>query len=165
MGYGISGFTPMAIAVGIGGILLGGAWRRWEGAALTGLLGHRWLKLSVAAMLWTAITFFWLGDYWQAATVSVLLAAGWTSPANFGTVDGPFPWALSARYGVVTAAVALAVAALARNVGPLVYAPVGLAAPLGYYAARRAFSCWTCAGEVWLGATLYGAIPLLIVRL
>jgi hypothetical protein len=37
-------------AVLVVSLIVGGAWHRWEGASVTGFPGHRWRKLTVAAV-------------------------------------------------------------------------------------------------------------------
>lgn len=157
----------MELIWGLSGAVLGALWRRWEGAHVDGFLGHRWLKLAVAVALGTVLTYHWGRSAGTAVLLALVvaadIAAGWTYPAQFGSVDGPFPWALAPRYGLVTAAAAILCVLWLRDVRPLMYAPVGLLAPLGYYLPRHRLTCWTCAGEAWLGATFYGALPLLFV--
>lgn len=148
----------MTAALCILSAVVGGAWRRWEGAHVDGFLGHRWLKLSVAFLMGFLIARFWTGQWFLSLCVSGILATGWTPPAQFG--GQPIPWALVPRYGFVTVAVS-AISALIVGPHALTYAPIGCLSPLGYMLGRRVATCWTCVGETWLGATMYGFLFLL----
>lgn len=146
---------------------LGGAWRRWEGAKVTGFLGHRWLKLTCSFFLGLGAAALATRDLYCSLAVAAALTGGWTPGAQFGADDDPNPpWDLLPRYELVSLAVAAIGAALTHDLGKLAYAPVGLLAPLGYWLgkdlrARGTLTCWSCIGEVWLGATLYGGLFLL----
>lgn len=143
--------------------LSGGAWRRWDGAAVTGFLGHRWLKLIIAFLLGSIISLYWTDSFLISGIVGLSLMGGWTPPAQFGRIDNDFTWPLLARYGGVTAATALIVAVLTNDIGAMAYAPVGLFACLGYTVGKKfnPNGCWTCIGEAWLGAVIYGFLFLI----
>jgi hypothetical protein len=151
------------VAIALLAALAGGAWRRWEGQAMTGFLAHRWVKLTVAAVFGLAVCWWWTRSPLVAVLVSAVLTAGWTPAAQFGRVDNDFTWPLLARYGGMTLVAALVAAVLSNDIHAMAYAPVGLFAPLGYTVGKWTVptGCWTCVGEVWLGATIYGGLFLI----
>lgn len=130
--------------------LLGGFWRRWFGEE-----GPRSVKLPIAWVLGFGGLYFAGVDLWTALCGGLLLAAAWTPGHTFD------PWyPLIWRYGLPTAALGLGLYYMGYPGGAF-YGPIGMFAPVGYIAARKAgVTCWTCWGEAWLGATLYGGLAL-----
>lgn len=144
-------------------VVLGGAWRRWEGANVTGFLGHRWLKLIFATLLGFGAVWLNMHDLIVSALVAAVLTASWTWPAQFGKVSNDFTWPLIPRYGATPLALALLMHFYFHIPGALFYAPVGVFAVLGYTVGKKLNpnGCWTCVGEVWLGASIYGGLFLI----
>lgn len=150
----------IAVFIAIISIILGALWRRWFGG--WGGDFPRWVKLIVVVFLGGAIAFYWTRSPALAAVVGLALMAGWTAPAQFGKIDNDFTWPLLARYGGVTAASALVAAVMMNDILIMLYAPVGLFACLGYTVGKKIYpACWTCVGECWLGASIYGGLAIL----
>ena len=142
-----------AVGVALAAALLGGAWRRWFGSSGN----SRVMITCVGYLLFLIISLYATQVWWQGFMIAAMLSCGFA----FGHTYKPWH-PLILRYGVVTWAIALVLVLLGHPITWAVYAPFGMFAPLGYILGERLrLTCWTCLGEVWLGAIIVGPLPLL----
>lgn len=149
-------------------LIFGALWRRWEGMAMTGFFAHRWVKLIVAVLLGDVLAYYWSGQVLTAFMAAIIVMAGWTDGVHFEDKDGRILWAeIVPRYTIVSFTIALGgVLALRGSPWSGLYFVIGLASPVGYeigkWMVRRGWiTCWSCVGELWLGATFYGGMVFL----
>lgn len=141
------------IGFALGAAILGAAWRRWLGSEG----GRRSLIMGVGFVLFFIVATYATGVWWHGLLVAGVLTAGFA----FGHTYDPW-WPLVWRYGLVTVSVAGLLLILGHPWFVLTYAPVGCFVPLGYIAGKRLkLSCWSCLGEVWMGALILGPLALL----
>lgn len=154
------------LGVSLAAGLAGAAWRRWFGSETNN--GHGWRAIKTAAgfVLFFAVAFYTVGNWWQALALAAVFSTG----MSFGhTFD---PWeSLIWRYGAVSAAVAAAMIAMgfwtdSVSFEALAYAPWGMLTPVGYIVGRviadqKEGFCWSCVGEGWMGFILLAPLPCL----